>query len=125
MGKQIKGIFRNPVKSILSFASGGLLGLAASRISDKKDNNTPEASPVSTPTSASTPAAQPVQEYKTALDTHSKTLADEQNKRQSELAAATKSTQEGIARSSRARRSGGIFNEKQTTAGQQAGSSLG
>jgi hypothetical protein len=68
---------------------------------------------------------QQVNEYQSALKRQQDEIASEHGKRASELEAVTKRTQEGMMRSNRARRQGGIFTEAQTTNQQPSGGSLG
>ena len=66
-----------------------------------------------------------LRDYQAALKSQQDMIAAEHKNRQTELEAVNKRTQEGLMRSNRARRQGGIFTEAQTTNQQPSGGSLG
>ena len=80
-------------------------------------------------TSAPTPAAPDVSaelaNYRESARQHEEQVRLATQKRTSELETSNRQTQEGIARGTRARRSGGIFTERQTTQNTPSGNLLG
>lgn len=86
-----------------------------------------QAAPAAQPVAAAAPAPVPqqVRDYAGEARAFESKLQAERASRESQLADSQRRTQEGVARSQRARRAGGIFAEKQVTQSQGQGSSLG
>jgi Skp family chaperone for outer membrane proteins len=81
--------------------------------------------PAAAPSAPAVDNSAQIREYQNALRSQQEMIQKEHSARQTELEAVNKRTQEGLMRSNRARRQGGIFTEAQTTNVQPSGGSLG
>lgn len=108
-------IFGNPIASTALFGLGGLAASMALNKGNKRSSGGEE----------SAQSSQQLRDYQNALATQQRSIESEHAKRQTELAESQRRTTEGLARSNRARRQGGIFAEAQTTNAGAASGSLG